>query len=192
LDIEMQGKRLILLGAPGSGKGTQAAILSEEMGVPSISTGEMLRDSVADGTDLGKKVEAIMATGRLVDDQTMEAVVRQRLSQDDCASGFILDGYPRTLGQVESLDSILQENGFELDAVVHIRVEEAELIRRALARKRQDDREQVIRQRLEVYREQTQPLIDCYRQRSHLLFVDGNQSIEEVAASILAALEVPA
>jgi len=192
VDFEMQGKRLILLGAPGSGKGTQAAILSEEMGVPSISTGEMLRDSVSEETDLGKEVEAIMAAGRLVDDQTMEAVVRQRLSQDDCARGFILDGYPRTLGQVESLDSILEENGVELDAVVHIRVEEAELIRRALARKRQDDQEQVIRQRLEVYREQTQPLIDCYRKRSHLLLIDGNQSIEEVAASILEALEVPA
>lgn len=188
----MQGKRLILLGAPGSGKGTQAAILSEEMGVPSISTGEMLRDSITEKTELGREVEAIMAAGRLVDDQTMEAVVRQRLSQDDCARGFILDGYPRTLGQVESLDSILEENGVELDAVVHIRVEETELIRRALARKRQDDREQVIRQRLEVYREQTQPLIDCYRNRSHLLLIDGNQSIEEVAASILEALEVPA
>ena len=184
------GKRLILLGAPGSGKGTQAALLSEQIGVPSISTGEMLRDAVRAGSDLGQQVEAIMASGKLVDDQTMEAVVRQRLRQDDCRSGFVLDGYPRTLGQVDSLDSILGESQIALDAVVHISVEESELVRRALARKRQDDREEVIRQRLDVYRHQTQPLIDCYRQRELLVEVDGNQSIEGVAASILKVLEV--
>lgn len=186
------GKRLILLGAPGSGKGTQAALLSEQIDVPSISTGEMLRDAVRAGSELGQQVEAIMASGKLVDDRTMEAVVRQRLRQDDCRAGFILDGYPRTLGQVDTLDSILDENRIELNAVLYISVEESELVRRALARKRQDDREEVIRQRLEVYRQQTQPLIDCYRQRQLLMEVDGNQSIESVAAKVLSALEVAA
>ena len=108
-----KNSRLIMLGAPGSGKGTQAEILAGQIGVPSISTGEMLRSAVAEGTELGKKVEAIMSSGKLVDDQTMEAVVRQRLGQDDCKTGFILDGYPRTLGQVEALDSILAEIGIE-------------------------------------------------------------------------------
>lgn len=192
MDLTMESPRLIMLGAPGSGKGTQAALLSGEIGVPSISTGEMLRGAVADGTELGKKVEAIMASGKLVDDQTMEAVVRQRLGQDDCKTGFILDGYPRTLGQVEALDSILAENGIELDAVVHISVPEGELVRRALARRREDDLEDVIRQRLKVYREQTQPLIDHYRERELLRPVDGNQTIEEVAASVVSGLEVKA
>jgi adenylate kinase len=123
----------------------------------------MLRHAVATGTILGKKVEAIMSTGRLVDDDTMEAVVRQRLGQEDCKNGFILDGYPRTLGQVETLDSILSEGGVELDAVVHISVPKTELVRRALARQREDDLEEVIRQRLEVYREKTQPLIALSR-----------------------------
>ncbi len=185
-----KNSRLIMLGAPGSGKGTQAEILAGQIGVPSISTGEMLRSAVAEGTELGKKVEAIMSSGKLVDDQTMEAVVRQRLGQDDCKTGFILDGYPRTLGQVEALDSILAEIGIELDAVVHISVLEAELVRRALARQREDDLEEVIRRRLEVYREQTQPLIDHYRERELLRPVDGDQTIAEVAASVVSSLEV--
>jgi adenylate kinase len=188
----MDGTRLILLGAPGSGKGTQAAILAREIGVPSISTGEMLRDAVAAETDLGKKIEAIMSTGQLVDDETMEAVVRHRLGQEDCKSGFILDGFPRTLGQVENLDSILSEGGVELDAVVHISVPEPELIRRALARRREDDQEEVISQRLEVYLDQTQPLIDHYRERDILQLVDGDQLIEEVALSVASVLGVNA
>jgi adenylate kinase len=192
MDSIMESSRLIMLGAPGSGKGTQAAILAGEIGVPSISTGEMLRDAVADGTELGRKVEAIMSSGKLVDDQTMEAVVRQRLGQDDCRAGFILDGYPRNLGQVETLDAILAEIGIDLDAVVHISVQEAELVRRALARQREDDLEDVIRQRLEVYREQTQPLIDHYRERGLLRPVDGNQTIEAVASSVVSGLEAKA
>jgi len=182
--------RLILLGAPGSGKGTQAAILAARIGVPSISTGEMLRQAVATGTALGNKVKAIMSTGELVDDNTMADVVRERLGQPDAQSGFILDGYPRTLGQADTLTSILADKNWSLDAVVHIEVPEEELIRRALARQRADDQEEVIRQRQRVYRRQTQPLIDHYEVQGLLGVVDGHQTIDEVARNVVSALEV--
>ena len=182
--------RVILLGAPGSGKGTQAAILAERMEVPSISTGEMLRHAVATGTSLGERIEAIMARGDLVDDQTMADVVRDRLQQADAVNGFILDGYPRTQGQADTLESILAELNCELDAAVHIAVPEEELMTRALARQRADDQQDVILQRLEVYRRQTEPLIDHYRAAGLLRVVDGHQRIEDVAAGILRALEV--
>lgn len=182
-------KRLVLLGAPGSGKGTQAAILADQMGVPSISTGEMLREAVAAGTSLGLRVEAIMSAGKLADDETMAAVIEARLAKPDAVDGFILDGYPRTLGQADTLASILQRMGWSLDSVVHIEVPEAELVDRALARKRADDREEVIRQRLEVYRQQTQPLIDHYRDSELLRVVDGHQTIDGVAQSIVEVLE---
>ena len=182
--------RLILLGAPGSGKGTQAEILASRIGVPSISTGEMLRAAVAGETELGEKVKAIMATGELVDDKTMAEVVRDRLGHDDAAGGFILDGYPRTLGQADTLASILREKQWSLDAVIHFEVPEEDLVRRALLRQRADDQEEVIRQRQEVYRRQTQPLIDHYGQQGLLRAIDGNQSIEEVAETVISALEV--
>lgn len=182
--------RLILLGAPGSGKGTQAEILAARIGVPSISTGEMLRRAVDAGTDLGTKVKAIMSTGELVDDDTMAEVVRERLGQSDAEAGFILDGYPRTLGQANTLATILQEKGWSLDAVVHIEVPEEELIQRALARQRADDKEEVIRQRQRVYRQQTQPLIDHYETQGLLCTIDGHQTIDEVAQGVVSALEV--
>lgn len=184
--------RVVLLGAPGSGKGTQAALLADELQVPSISTGEMLRQAVSAGTSLGQEVEATMAAGELVDDVTMAEVVRDRLQQTDAASGFILDGYPRTQGQADSLESILADMGCELSAVVHIEVPEAELVARALARKRADDQKEVIVQRLRVYRRQTQPLIDHYRSTGLLRVVDGHQTVDKVAAEILDALEVTA
>jgi adenylate kinase len=184
--------RVILLGAPGSGKGTQAALLADKLQVPSISTGEMLRQAVSAGTSLGQKVEVIMASGELVDDETMAEVVRERLRQPDAARGFILDGYPRTQGQADTLESILADMTCELSAVVHIEVPEAELVTRALARKRADDQKEVIVQRLEVYRHQTQPLIEHYRSEDLLRVVDGNQTIDKVAAEILHALEVTA
>ena len=182
--------RLILLGAPGSGKGTQAEILAERIGVPSISTGEMLREAVAAGTLLGNKVKAIMATGELVDDNTLADVVRERLGQPDAQAGFILDGYPRTLGQADTLSSILEKKNWSLDAVVHIEVPEEELIQRALARQRADDQREVIRQRQRVYRQQTQPLIDHYEVQGMLCVVDGHQTVDEVAQSVVSALEV--
>ncbi len=181
-------KRLVLLGAPGSGKGTQASLLAETLGIPAISTGEMLRDAVAAGSPLGKTVETVMANGTLVDDETMAAVVEQRLASADANRGFILDGYPRTLGQADTLAVILERRGWELDSVIHIQVPEAELVKRTLARKRADDKEEVIRQRLEVYVRQTQPLIDHYRAASLLRAVDGHQTIENVSRSIVEAL----
>ena len=184
--------RVILLGAPGSGKGTQAALLADKLQVPSISTGEMLRQAVRAGTSLGKKVEVIMASGELVDDETMAEVVRDRLRQPDAAHGFILDGYPRTQGQANTLESILADMECNLSAVVHIEVPEAELVTRTLARKRADDQKEVIVQRLEVYRHQTQPLIDHYRSEDLLRVVDGHQTIDKVAVEILHALEVTA
>jgi adenylate kinase len=177
-----------MLGAPGSGKGTQATILAEALGIPSISTGEMLREAVATGTELGQTVESIMASGRLVDDETMAAVVEERLATADAAEGFILDGYPRTLGQADTLAGILERQGWALDSVVYIEVPESELVERALARKRADDKEEVIRQRLEVYRQQTQPLIDHYRTAGLLRDIDGHQTIDGVAKSIVDAL----
>lgn len=182
--------RLIFLGAPGSGKGTQAEILAKRIGVPSISTGEMLREAVAAQSELGNRVKAIMDTGELVDDETMAEVVQDRLGQADAVGGFILDGYPRTQGQAATLTSILQNKEWVLDAVIHFEVPEEELVRRALLRQRADDREEVIRQRQQVYRRQTQPLIDHYGQQGVLCVVDGHQSIEEVADTVVSALEV--
>lgn len=183
--------RLIFLGAPGSGKGTQAEILAGKIGVPSISTGEMLREAVAAGSDLGQRVQTIMASGNLVDDATMADVVRDRLGQSDAGAGFILDGYPRTLGQADTLAAILDERDWSLDAVIFIEVPEDELIGRALARQRADDLEEVIRQRQSVYRQQTQPLIDHYETQKLLRPVDGHQTIDEVASGVVAVLEEP-
>jgi adenylate kinase len=180
--------RIVLLGPPGSGKGTQAVILAKRLGVPAISTGEMLREAVASGSPLGLEVSEIMAAGSLVDDQTMAGLVRERLARDDAQQGFVLDGYPRTLGQADTLQEILDESDRRLDAVVQIDVPESELVARVLGRHREDDTEEVVRKRLTVYRESTEPLISYYRDRSLLRGIDGNQSIQEVSAGIGDAL----
>jgi adenylate kinase len=182
--------RLILVGPPGSGKGTQAKILSQTLGVPAISTGEMLRKAVAAGTPLGLKVQDIMSKGALVDDGTMAEVVRQRLGQDDAAKGFLLDGYPRTLGQADTLASILGLAGHHLDSALVIEVPEEELVRRALVRKREDDREAVVRQRIQLYKEKTAPLIEYYENRGILRRVDGHRAVGEVSAALLTALSL--
>ena len=173
-------RRIVFLGPPGCGKGTQAERLSARSGLPAISTGEMLRSAVAAGSDLGRKVDSIMASGELVDDATMADVVRERLEQPDAARGFLVDGYPRTLGQAKTLEGILAEAGLAVDAVLSIDVAEDELVRRALARQRADDKEEVIRKRLEVYGEATKPLIEYYRGLGLLLPMRGEQSIGEV------------
>jgi adenylate kinase len=179
----------VFLGAPGSGKGTQAERLSARLGVPAISTGEMLRDAVAAQSELGRRVAEIMGSGDLVDDATMAQVVSERLAKDDARQGFILDGYPRTMAQVEALDGILAGRGESLDAVLLIEVPEAELVRRALARQRDDDTGEVIRTRLEVYREKTEPPVRHYADRGLLRQVDGDQPIESVTRAILEAIE---
>jgi adenylate kinase len=182
--------RLVLLGPPGAGKGTQAEVLGRHLGIPAISTGDMLREAVAAGSELGRRVETIMISGSLVDDATMAEVVRERLAKADAARGFLLDGYPRTLPQAETLAGILGELGGGLDAVLLVDVPEEELVRRTLARGRADDKEGVIRERLRVYREKTAPLIGYYRERGLLREINGNRPIEEVTARLLDAFGI--
>jgi adenylate kinase len=180
--------RVLLFGAPGSGKGTQAALLAERLAVPAISTGEMLRAAVAGGSELGRRVERILAAGTLVDDDTMADVVRERLAQPDARRGFLLDGYPRTLPQAGTLEGILRRQGAGLDAAILLEVPDTELVRRLIDRKREDDREDVVRERLRVYDEKTAPLIGYYQQRGLLRRVDGHRTVPEVADAILATL----
>ncbi len=182
--------RAVLLGAPGSGKGTQAELLAVALAIPAISTGAMLRDAVAAGSTLGRKVEGIMASGALVDDGLMAEVVRDRLGQPDATRGFLLDGYPRTTDQAATLDQILGERRDRLDAVVLLEVPESVLVRRAVARQRDDDREEVVRERLRVYREKTEPLVEHYTRRSLLRKVDGEAPVAEVTSAILRTLQV--
>jgi len=182
------GLRAVLLGAPGSGKGTQAERLSAALGLPSISTGEMLRQAVADGSELGARVKSVMAAGELVADDLMAAVVRERLARPDAAAGFLLDGFPRTPAQAGTLDEILAEAGKAVDAVLLLEVPEHVLIERALARRRADDREEVVRERLRVYRQKTEPLVELYERRGLLRRVDGHRAIEQITASLIAAL----
>lgn len=187
--MSREGLRAILLGAPGSGKGTQAERLAAALRVPAVSTGEMLRQAVLEGNELGARVESVMAAGALVDDALMADVVRARLGRQDARHGFLLDGYPRTPGQAGDLDRMLEEQAAGLDAVVLLEVPEEVLVRRSLARKRADDREEVVRERQRVYREATEPLIGLYEGRGLLRRVDGNRSVDEVSRSILKFLE---
>ena len=180
-----RSSRVVLLGPPGAGKGTQAQVLGRRLDVPAISTGDMLREAVAAGSELGRKVEGIMTSGSLVDDATMAEVVRERLARPDAGRGFLLDGYPRTMAQVETLAGILREAGRELDAVLLVDVPEDELVRRTLQRGRADDKEGVIRERLKVYREKTAPLIGYYKERGLLREIDGNRPVEDVTACLL-------
>jgi adenylate kinase len=158
--------------------------------VPAISTGDMLRVAVAAGSELGRRVQDVMASGGLVDDALMAEVVRERLTHGDTARGYLLDGYPRTLPQAETLAGILRDAGQELDAVLLVAVPEDELVRRTLSRGRADDQEEVIRERLRVYREKTEPLIGYYRERGLLREIDGNLSVEEVTSRMYAVLGV--
>ncbi len=182
--------RAVMLGPPGSGKGTQAALIAERVGVPAISTGDMLRQAVAEGSELGQRVQQILDSGGLVDDATMADVIEHRLAAADAEHGFLLDGYPRTLGQCDTLDAILERRSQQLDLVLLIEVPEEELVRRSLARQRADDTEDVIRKRQSVYREQTAPLVEHYRERGLLESVDGDQPIEAVQEAIRQLLTV--
>jgi adenylate kinase len=180
--------KVVLLGPPGAGKGTQAQLLSARLGVPAISTGDMLREAVAAGSELGARVDGVMASGALVDDALMAEVVRERLAKPDTRSGWLLDGYPRTLPQAKTLEGILADAGQALDAVIMVDVPVDELVRRLLLRARADDTEEVIRERQRVYREKTEPLIGYYRERGLLHEIDGYRSVDEVTASVFAAL----
>lgn len=181
-------RRIVFLGPPNSGKGTQAKILAAKLEIPAISTGEMLRAAVDAGSSLGERVKDVMASGDLVQDDLMADVVRDRLSQDDAAEGFLLDGYPRTAAQAATLEEILGERYTDLHDVVLIDAPEEVLVTRALGRGRADDREEVVRERLRVYRQKTAPLVDFYEVKGLLRRIDGNQSIEQVADQVLASM----
>jgi len=180
--------KLILLGPPGAGKGTQAKLLEDKYGCTQLSTGDMLRAAVAAGTDVGKQAETVMARGDLVQDDLMAEVVRDRLGQDDATGGFLLDGYPRTAPQAATLEEILGERYAELDDVVLIDAPEEVLVARALGRGREDDREEVVRERLRVYRRKTAPLVEFYEVKGLLRRIDGDQTIEQVAEQVLASM----
>lgn len=178
--------RLLFLGPPGAGKGTQAQLLAARRSLLHLSTGELLRAEVSEGTDLGRQAEEVMARGELVSDDLVLAIVRHRLEAH--GGGWVLDGFPRTLTQAESLDSLLRQLHQEIELVVLLELDDAALLERLLNRGRDDDTEEVIRNRLEVYREKTSPLIAHYRELGLLVPVEATGSIETIADRIDAAL----
>ena len=185
--------RLVILGPPGAGKGTQAARLAEHYGIPAISTGDIFRSNIAEQTDLGRQVKAVLDSGGYVSDEITNAMVRDRLAQDDAADGFLLDGYPRTGAQVVELDRMLSESGSRLDVAVELTVDTdevvARLLRRAHTAGRSDDTEEVIRRRQQIYSTETAPLTDVYGQRGLLVRVDGLGEMDEVTARLVAAID---
>lgn len=184
--------RLLLIGPPGAGKGTQAVRLAELYSIPAISTGDIFRSNVKNETELGKKAKAFMDAGDNVPDSLTNALIRDRLEEADCAAGFLLDGYPRTADQVRELDEFLAGHGFALDAVVELVADPDVVVERIKLRAseqgRSDDDESVVRHRLEVYRQQTEPLIDVYDSRGMLVKVDAIGTIDEVTSRITSAL----
>jgi adenylate kinase len=178
--------RLVLVGPPGAGKGTQATALSEKLGIPHISTGDLFRKNIAEETELGREVKHILDSGGLVPDEITNQMLIERLHQADTEDGFLLDGFPRNIGQAEVLAKVLAESDQKLNAVVQIEVSEDVLVQRLLVRGRSDDNEGVIRHRLHVYQSETAPLLDYYRDL--LVTVDGVGEVDQVTDRILAAL----
>ena len=184
--------RLLLIGPPGAGKGTQASLLAQYFGIPAISTGDIFRENVKNETPLGVEAKGYMDRGEYVPDSLTNALVKDRISQPDAKAGFLLDGYPRTIDQVNQLDGFLDEMGKKLDVVVQLTADTEELIRRLLQRAqeqgRTDDTPDVIRRRQEIYEEQTAPLIDVYVSRSLVAKIDGLGEINDVTGRIIEAL----
>ena len=209
------GLKLIFLGAPGTGKGTQASVLADKYGIPQISTGDILRKAVADGTELGKKAKIIMESGGLVSDDIIIGLIKERLAQPDCQPGYMLDGFPRTMTQGESLDAMLADAG-QIDAVIYFDVAEDAIVRRLTSRRtcrkcgynynmisdpppadnkcekcggdifqRDDDKEETVRNRLVVYNEKTAPLIAYYKNQNKLHSIDGSQDVNKVRQDII-------
>lgn len=185
--------RLLIIGPPGSGKGTQAARITERLGIVAISTGDIFRANVKGGTPLGIEAKQYMDAGDYVPDSVTNRMVRDRLKQEDVAEGFLLDGYPRTSAQVDELDAILEENNTSLDVVLQLTADSDELVARLLKRAevegRADDTEDVIRHRLDVYEKQTQVVVDRYLERGIVRHVDGLGEIDEVTNRVMGALE---
>lgn len=181
--------RIILLGAPGSGKGTQAELVVQKYQIPHISTGDLLRAEIAAESGLGMKAKAIMEAGDLVSDEIMLDVIEERLGKDDVHNGFMLDGFPRTLTQAAGLDRLLSKLGQPVDLVIFFDVDYSEIMQRLLARKRSDDTEDTIRKRLEVYEAQTAPLIDYYKTKGNLRSIQGVGEVSEICERIFQLLD---
>jgi adenylate kinase len=185
--------RILLIGPPGSGKGTQAHRLSGQLHIPEISTGDMFRSHLANGSPLGREIKEFLDAGNLVPDHLTTAMLRERLQERDARDGFLLDGYPRTVSQMDDLDGILDAAGTRLDAVVEITAHDDEIVRRLLLRSdaegRSDDTEDVIRHRLELYRQETEPVIERYGRRALLVSVDGTANMDAVTVSALQGIE---
>ena len=180
--------RIVFLGPPGSGKGTQAKLLGKRLGVPAISTGDMLREAVRRETELGRRARAIMEAGELVPDDVVIGLIRERIGSTDAAGGFVLDGFPRTIAQAQALRRLLEDNGTPLGAVVNLAVPEATVLERLLGRAEQegrsDDRPETVRERLRVYGEKTAPLVAFYESSGLLTHVDGFGSVDDVTGRI--------
>jgi adenylate kinase len=186
-------KRLIIMGPPGAGKGTQAVRIAERFGIPAISTGDIFRNNIKDGTDLGRQVEEILKSGGYVPDEMTNKIIEDRLGWVDAAPGFLLDGYPRTPGQVEFLDQVLAGHGHALDGVLELNVDEEAVVSRLLKRAeiegRADDTEEVIRERMAIYHKETAPLIAIYEEHGVLIKVDGMGTVDEVTERVIKAVE---
>jgi adenylate kinase len=179
-------RRLVLVGPPGAGKGTQAVALSDKLGIPHISTGDLFRSHINDETELGRNVKHYLSAGKLVPDEITNEMVKERLAEPDAADGFLLDGFPRNVGQADVLKAFLTDHGLALDAVVQLQVDEEVVVQRLLSRGRADDNEDVIRHRQHVYREETAPLLDYYS--DVLVAVDGVGEVAEITDRVLTAL----
>ena len=175
--------RIILFGPPGCGKGTQAIFISDSLSIPHLSTGDMLRNAVSSGSEIGLQAKKIMENGGLVSDEIVLSIVKERIAIKDCEKGFILDGFPRTVNQAEKLDLLLSAN-HKLDCVVRIKVDEEEIIKRLIDRGRVDDKPEIIKNRFKTYNSETQPLIPFYEERKILYNINGMQEIEKVSEDI--------
>lgn len=188
--------RMILIGPPGAGKGTQAQRIAADAAIPHIATGDMIREAIADGTPLGAEVRAIYDAGDLIPDELMIGLIRERLAQDDTSAGFVLDGFPRTEGQAEALDAMLAEIDRELSLVLEFQVTEdvavERLVGRAVEQDRTDDTPDVVRHRLEVFHAKTEPLIAYYRTRGILVGIHADRSVDEVFAEVQDVLQTAA
>lgn len=189
----MTATRLLIVGPQGSGKGTQGVRIAEAYGIPVVSTGDVFRANIKDGTELGQRVQQIVEQGRLVPDELTSEIVRDRLAQPDAAAGFLLDGYPRNLGQVAHLDDFLASRDESLDAVIELRVPRTESIARlglrAAQEGRSDDTDDVIAHRLDIYENETAPILDVYGERGIVATIDGVGTLDEITGRIFAALE---